>query len=229
MTEYNEIIKRIDKLIDMCSSFFFVPYKKVVYEIEGLIISIAGKQSEQYSNFINVANSKSFNSEKLEYFIGILNSLKNKLLLKNLNFNSNLNWEYLLNTNIRAVSIDKFNDGYYSESVESAIKELNTKAKNLYKKYRHVELDGAILFANIFSNDPSNCLMIAGTDLDSQSGKDEQEGYRLLFMGLWKSIRNPNAHANKDMSQEQAKQILIFVSMLMTKFEECMIKSQLNY
>lgn len=52
------------------------------------------------------------------------------------------------------------------------------------------------------------------------SRKDEQDCYRFMFMGVWKGIRNPKAHANTFLSREQAYKRLIFTSMLTEKIDE---------
>ena len=196
-------------------------YEKIIYEIQPMIISISGKESIEYCNFIRINNSNYLTSEKAEYFRGILGSLRNKLIIDGIKTSNSSNWDELLHPIIYKTSYKKLNDGYFTESVEAAIKEINVRVKNLYKKYKGKELDGSDLFANTFSNDKEKTLLIAGSDLESQSGKDEQEGYRFLFMGLWKGIRNPKAHANTSMTKEQAIERLIFTSMLMNKLDEC--------
>lgn len=215
------LIERIDYLTNICERNKFAAYGKIVYEVEPLIISISGKDSDEYKNFHHTNSSGCTTSEKVDYFRGILGALRNKLLIEGIKTASSSNWDELLHPIIYKTSYKKLNDGYYAESVEAAIKEINVRIKNLYKKYKGKELDGADLFANAFNNDKDKTLLIAGNDLATQSGKDEQEGFRLLFMGLWKGVRNPKAHANTSIKKEQAIERLIFASMLMNKLDEC--------
>lgn len=215
------LIQRIDSLTYICDNEILRAYDKIKYELEPLVISVSGKDSNEYHYFTDICKSGRTDSDKARLFRGILGSVRNKLLIDGIKTSSSSNWDELLHPIIYKTSYKKITDGYYSESVEAAIKEINVRIKNLYKKYKSKELDGADLFANAFNNDKDKTLLIAGTDLESQSGKDEQEGYRLLFMGLWKGIRNPKAHANTIITKEQAIERLIFVSMLMNKLDDC--------
>lgn len=221
------LIKQIDSLASVCDNEGASAYDKVSFELNYLIIFIAGKESGEYKKFVEISRFNELRSRKVDWFRGLLGSLKSRLLIDGIKIQSNSNWDDLLNPIVYKTSFKKFSDEYYSEAVEAAIKELNVRAKNLYKKYKGKELDGSDLFANIFNSDGEKTLLIAGDDLDSQSGKDEQEGYRLLFMGLWKGIRNPKAHANVNLTKEQAIERLIFISMLMNKVDECIKKAGL--
>ncbi|MDE6058837.1 MAG: TIGR02391 family protein [Clostridia bacterium] len=215
------LIDRIDSLTYLCDNDKHYAYDKIKFELDALLISVLGKDSSEYLYFISICKSSRLDSEKAHLLRGILGAVRNKLLIEGIKISTTSNWDELLHPIIYKTSYKKLNDGYYAESVEAAIKEINVRIKNLYKKYKSKELDGADLFANAFNSDKDKTLLMAGTDLESQSGKDEQEGYRLLFMGLWKGIRNPKAHANTSLTKEQAIERLIFTSMLMNKLDEC--------
>lgn len=77
-----DIIKRIDELISICRSDreHGNSYNSIIFEINNLILELAGRKSELYVNFSQVANNKKINAGmKQEIFIGILNGLKNGL------------------------------------------------------------------------------------------------------------------------------------------------------
>ena len=221
------LIDRIDSLTRICDNEQSVAYDKIKYEVEPLIKSISGKESDEYNYFIKIRDANAYDYEKANYLRGVLGALRNKLLIEGIKTSSSSNWDELLHPIIYKTSFKKIIDGYYAESVEAAIKEINVRVKNLYRKYKGKELDGADLFANVFNNDRDKALLIAGDDLESQSGRDEQEGYRFLFMGLWKGIRNPKAHANTSMTKKQAIERLIFASMLMNKLDDCILNAGL--
>jgi uncharacterized protein (TIGR02391 family) len=122
----------------------------------------------------------------------------------------------ILHERISDVSLKKFKDNYYAESVEAAYKEINTRLKALYMKYRSNELDGATLYENVFST--SNPLLKIG-ELQTQSEKNEQLGYQYIFKGTWMSIRSPKAHANITIPEDEAFDRLILASMLMKKID----------
>ena len=78
------------------------------------------------------------------------------------------------------------------------------------------------------NSEEDKTLFIAGDDLHTSSGKNEQEGYRMLFIGMWKALRNPNAHFNKNLTINEARNQLYFLSMLMYKIDICIIKAHLE-
>lgn len=214
----DKIIARIDQLIKYCSSSSG-EYSDCIYEIDGLVLSIAGKNSDIYKNLCSVYNSKIYGYEKMHYLVGILASLKNELIINGIKKDMRDDIIEHLHELIIKVSLKKYQDGHYADSVESAIKEINSRLKKLYTKYKSEEKDGADLFALVFNNDETKTLLRVN-DMSTISGKDEQDGYRFLFMGIWKGIRNPKAHANTYLTKEQAYKRLIFSSMLMEKIDE---------
>lgn len=228
MTEnVNFIFKRIDCLIEQCRKR--ICYNQVYNEIKSLILDVLGEGSQEYQALVKAHTTYWFDYSKFNTYIGLLNSLKNHIVMHGLQSNKKgLNITPTLHHLIYKVSYGKYLDGYYSEAVESAIKEINSRLKRLYKKYKNRELDGADLFAMVFNSDIDKTLLVAGDNLETQSGKDEQEGYRLLFMGLWKGIRNPKAHANTLLSKEECIERLLFASMLMNKIDECVKKSNIE-
>ena len=217
-----QLTQRIVDLRKICEDYKYQDgtYSSIVFEIEHLVISIAGKQSEEYVNFTSIYKSNMYEFKKLEFLKSILGALKNQLLINGIKCNSNSNWEELLHPVIFKCSCKKFEDGYYSDAVESAIKEVNTRLKNLYLKNKSKELDGATLFAAVYNEDKDKTLLIANHKLETTSEKDEQAGYRFMLMGMWMGLRNPNAHANNNITKEQAIERLLFVSMLMKKIDE---------
>lgn len=204
------LIERIDNLTKICDNDRFGrAYEKIIFEVKQLCISIAGENSQEYKDFSSVVKSSNLDSDKVLYLRGVLGALRNKLLINGIKISNNFNWDNLLHPIVYKTSFKKVSDSYYVDAVGSAIKELNFRAKNLYKKYKGKELDGADLFANIFNSDKEKTLLLAGGDLDTQSNRDEQEGYRFLYMGLWKAFRNPTAHANTSITKQQAIERLI--------------------
>ena len=138
-----------------------------------------------------------------------LDSLKRRILSRqNEGF-----WSYL-HPLIYKVSGDKFNQGFYADAVESAMKEVNSRIKRIYRRYRGEEKDGQDLMRKTFS--PSNPLLIF-EGLDTESGKNVQEGYMQIFAGAIQGIRNPKAHENTYISREDAIKRLILASLLMEK------------
>ena len=149
-----------------------------------------------------------------------LDSLKRRILSRqNEGF-----WSYL-HPLIYKVSGDKFNQGFYADAVESAMKEVNSRIKRIYRRYRGEEKDGQDLMRKTFS--PSNPLLIF-EGLDTESGKNVQEGYMQIFAGAIQGIRNPKAHENTYISREDAIKRLILASLLMEKVDEAIRYTRLS-
>ena len=133
-------------------------------------------------------------------------------------------WSYL-HPMIYNVSGNKFNQGFYSDAVESALKEVNSRIKRIYRRYRGEEKDGQDLMRKTFS--PSNPFLIF-EGLDTESGKNVQEGYMQIFAGAIQGIRNPKAHENTYISREDAIKRLILASLLMEKVDEAIRYTRLS-
>ena len=111
----------------------------------------------------------------------------------------------------------RFDAGHYADAVESAFKELNAKVKELVRKKTGRELDGADLMHTAFS--PKSPIVVL-SDLSSETGRNEQQGYMEIAAGAMTGIRNPKAHQNINISRERAIHHLFVASLLFHKLDE---------
>jgi len=86
-------------------------------------------------------------------------------------------------------SRELFKDGHYRDAIYRAFVEVN----NFVKSKASSQLDGKKLMSTVFSLDNP---IIKLNQLETQTDKDEQEGFMFLFMGAMQGIRNPKAHEN---------------------------------
>jgi uncharacterized protein (TIGR02391 family) len=121
-----------------------------------------------------------------------------------------------LHPRIRAVSGERYTAGQYSDAVEAAIKEVNYIVKIHYKQVASEELDGVALMNKAFS--ARNPAIPLG-DLDTESGRNVQQGYMQIFAGAMAAIRNPAAHANLSVERVLAIHYLYFASLLLYVFD----------
>lgn len=117
---------------------------------------------------------------------------------------------------IVSVAKNRFDDGYYADSVESAFKEINSRVKKIYLDRTGIEKDGTKLMQAAFS--VQNPIIKIG-DISTDTGRDIQQGYMEMFSGSVKGIRNPKAHNNQTISKSDAIRKLHFASMLMYKID----------
>ncbi len=133
-------------------------------------------------------------------------------------------WNYVHSIIIN-VAKKKFIDGHYADAVESAFKEINSRLKEIYRQERKEEKDGADLMRKAFTpNDP----LLIFEDMNCQNGKDTQQGYMDIFAGAMTGIRNPKAHENLYITENDAAKKLIFASLLMDKIDQAVKFSKIK-
>ena len=115
---------------------------------------------------------------------------------------------------LRATSRKLFADGHCTRAVEEAFKCLNNTVKD---KSGITQQDGAGLMRSAFSvNSPKLKLNV----FQSQSDRDEQQGYMDLFAGSMTGIRNPRAHEHGLIDNpDVALELLVFANHLMRKLQ----------
>jgi uncharacterized protein (TIGR02391 family) len=122
-----------------------------------------------------------------------------------------------LHPEINRVSQDLFKGGHYAKSVLAALVEINDQVKRVYKQRTGQEKDGSDLMKQAFS--PNNRVIALG-DLSTKSGQDTQLGFMEIFSGAVTGIRNPNAHENLTLTENEAKHYLYLASLLMKIFRD---------
>ena len=122
--------------------------------------------------------------------------------------------ELVTNSRIQEVSGPLFRDRHYARSVEEAFKLLNNAVK---EKSGIANQDGAALMRSALS---ANSPVLYLNAFQSQSERDEQQGYMDIFAGSMTGIRNPRAHDHQLAdAPDVALELLILASHLMRKLE----------
>ena len=132
----------------------------------------------------------------------------------------------LIHPEIMRVAESRMNSGHYADAVEGAFKELNNAVKAKTRQKLDRELDGQKLMQCVFSSEKP--ILLVEDDLESQTNKDTQQGYMMMFSGAMSAIRNPKAHENMEISKEDAIRKLMFASMLMYKLESSLLQNASN-
>ena len=84
-----------------------------------------------------------------------------------------------------------------------------------------LKLDGGPLIDKAFSVEKPYLIL---SDLDSDSGQNDQKGFMLVFKGAFQGIRDPKAHSlDHDLTEEKAAQYLIFASLLARRIDEAKV------
>ena len=142
------------------------------------------------------------------------------------NFNSQDDWCHLIHPRIAQVSKKLYFDGSYANAACDAFIEVNDRVKRLFQVIRPGESlpDGDAAMKRVFS---TNNPMIEFCDRSSDSGANTQKGFMEMLAGSMSALRNPKAHSNIQIGQEDAMRRLIFASMLMYKIDEAVLYSKI--
>jgi uncharacterized protein (TIGR02391 family) len=113
------------------------------------------------------------------------------------------------------VSGQLFTDGHYSLAIFEAFKGVNNYVK---EKSGLTNNDGRDLMAQAFKLSSPK---LRWSKLLTESEKNEQEGFMLLFMGAIVGIRNPKAHDHVvQMDKVKTIEYLAFASLLIKRVDE---------
>lgn len=88
---------------------------------------------------------------------------------------------------------------------------------NLVRLRSGLEHEGTTLMERAFS--PTNPV-IKFNDLTTQSDRDEQKGFMMMFSGAVSGLRNPRAHEFIHDDPERALEFIAFVSLLAKLLDE---------
>ena len=122
---------------------------------------------------------------------------------------------------LREVSGPLFRDSHYARAVEEAFKCLNNAVKT---KSGLTEGDGAGLMRSAFS---VNAPILFLNSFQTQSERDEQQGYMEIYAGSMTGIRNPRAHQHDLLDEEHiAIELLVLANHLMRKLERARKQEQ---
>lgn len=135
----------------------------------------------------------------------------------------NIVWS-IIHPAIINISKNKFDDGYYANAVEDAMKEVINRVKNYYYSVKNKEQDGIDLMFKSFYYDSKNPTPVILLDnLTTKQGEDIQRGYSFLFAGATAGIRNPRAHKNQEIDKNEAMHMLYVSSLLMYTLDKAKV------
>jgi uncharacterized protein (TIGR02391 family) len=119
-----------------------------------------------------------------------------------------------LHPRVRAAADPLYRDGHRSAAVFEAYKTVERRVRELTGRSESARA----LMAKTFDQDAP---LLPLNDGVSVSDRDEQEGFKLLFMGAMQGVRNPKAHDLFDqLAEERALDYLAFASLLMRRLDD---------
>jgi uncharacterized protein (TIGR02391 family) len=127
-------------------------------------------------------------------------------VINNLFASYNENFEYLLHPEIKKHALRQYNNGHLREAVLNSI----MAVFDLIRERTGLKDDGDRLIGKAFSLTDTYLIL---SEIDSDSGQNDQKGFIQIFKGSFQGIRNPKAHQLRhDLTQLKAAQYLVFAS-----------------
>ena len=120
----------------------------------------------------------------------------------------------LLHPRIQTCSSQLFRDGHYSQAIFEAFKALEHRVREM----TGIDSHGRHLMTEAFRQDAP---VLRLNDLSTRSDRDEQEGFKLIFMGAAQGIRNPKAHdVHVQQDARRTLDYLSLASLLMDRLDD---------
>jgi uncharacterized protein (TIGR02391 family) len=121
----------------------------------------------------------------------------------------------LLHPRITLSSYGHFRSGRYRDAILNAI----ISVFDMIRERTGLDEDGADLVADAFSLQRP---LLIFSDLETESGRNEQKGFIQILQGAYLGVRNPKAHTlQSNADQTSCAQYLVFASLLCRRIEEC--------
>jgi uncharacterized protein (TIGR02391 family) len=125
-----------------------------------------------------------------------------------------IGFEELLHPVVIKSSLDLYINGHLREAVLNSI----TAVFDYLRLRTDSGADGDRLVGEVCS---LNAPILIFSEIDSESGQNDQKGFMQIFKGAYQGIRNPKAHSlTHDLNPQKAAQYLIFASLLARRIEE---------
>lgn len=126
-----------------------------------------------------------------------------------------------LHPEIVTAASNLFTDGHYSMAIFEAFKAIEVRVRN----QSGLDGSGRALMGEAFGSNPPAIIL---THERGRSGADEQEGFKLIFMGAMQGIRNPKSHELILLEDPQrALEYLALASLLMRRLDDATAQSTL--
>lgn len=222
MTNINLIITNIKNNVDILvahmNNNILGPWdvtfiKNICSNINELTFEIRNKNPRLYNDLQDIKASL-FNSAR---FVNIYILARLVQIMRSYDYLSTNDFWQFVHPRIIELSKNKFEDGYYSDAVQTAIVEICSIVREYRKEKGLPEIQSD---KDMMYNTFSTIKALQFTDSSTTSLKNIQEGYEKIFPGAVQAIRNPNAHKNNKIEKGDAVRKLMITSDLMCMLDK---------
>jgi uncharacterized protein (TIGR02391 family) len=125
-----------------------------------------------------------------------------------------LGFEDLLHPMIQQHAFQLYRNGHLREAVLNSI----TAVFDFIRERSGLGEDGDRLIGQVFTLENPKLIL---SEIETDSGQNDQKGFMQIFKGAYQGVRNPKAHSlNHDLTEAKAAEYLIFASLLARRVEE---------
>jgi uncharacterized protein (TIGR02391 family) len=129
----------------------------------------------------------------------------------------NVGLEHLLHPVIVEKCLELYLRGHLREAVLNSV----VAVFDLIRERTGSEADGDRLIGSTMSIESPKLVL---SEIDSESGRNDQKGFMQIFKGAYQGIRNPKSHTlAHDLDELKAGQYLVFASLLARRIEQASI------
>ncbi len=126
-------------------------------------------------------------------------------------------FEHLLHPLVKESAYQQFLNGHLREAVLNSVIALFDHLR----KITGLDLDGEDLVSRALS--PGKPYLIL-SNLQTDSGQNDQKGFMQVFKGFYQGVRNPKAHSlTHDLNAHKAAQYLVCMSLLARRLDEAKV------
>jgi uncharacterized protein (TIGR02391 family) len=113
-----------------------------------------------------------------------------------------IGFEGLLHPIVQQAGLDLYRNGHYREAVLNSV----TAIFDLIRNRTGLKQDGAGLVSEAFALDRARLVL---SEIETESGRNDQKGFMQIIQGMYLGIRNPKAHSlQHDVDERKAAEYL---------------------
>lgn len=189
--------------------------KAICSNINELAFEVRNKNPRLYNDLQDIKSNLFYGQN----FINVFNLARLVQIMRSYDYLSTNDFWQFVHPRIVELSKNKFEDGYFSDAVQTAIVEICSIVREYRKEKGLPEIQSD---KDMMYNTFSTLKVLQFTDSSTTSLKNIQEGYEKIFPGIIQAIRNPNAHGNTKIEKDDAVRELMIASDLMYMLDKAL-------
>ena len=150
----------------------------------------------------------------LEHDLPKVHEAAERHALEDANVVPEVGFEDMLHPIVRRCALQQYRDGHLREAVLNAF----VAIFDIIRRRTKIDADGVRLIGAAFSIENPRLIF---SELETESGQNDQKGFIQILQGAYQGVRNPKAHSlQHDLDRRKAAEYLIFASLLARRVAE---------